>query len=72
MPATFTYTRLAPASCGLSYVVYTSTNLSTWTLDAGATQNVISSNYDVETVQGTLGGTKPLTAPKIFVRVAAQ
>jgi autotransporter-associated beta strand protein len=68
---TFTYTRLAPAVSGLSYVVYTSTNLSTWTLDSGAVEDPSSLDYDVESVKVTLSGL-PLTAPKLFVRVAAE
>ena len=69
---TFSYTRLDPAVGGLSYVVYTSTDLNTWTVDAGATQTVTATGYDVQTVEVTLSGTKPLTAPELFVRVAAE
>jgi autotransporter-associated beta strand protein len=69
---TFTYTRLAPAVSGLTYKVYTSTNLSTWTEDAGAVEDDPTSlGYDVESVKVTLSGL-PLTAPKLFVRVAAE
>jgi autotransporter-associated beta strand protein len=69
---TFSYTRPLPATSGLSYVVYTSPDLKSWTVDGGATQTVTGTNYDVETVQVTLSGGKPLTAAKLFVRVAAQ
>ena len=69
---TFSYTREDPAVGGLAYKVYTSTDLKTWTADGGATQTVTATDYDVQTVQVTLSGTKPLTAPKIFVRVAAE
>jgi autotransporter-associated beta strand protein len=68
---TFSYTREDPAVGGLTYKVYTSTNLSTWTLDTGATENVTGQYYDVQTVEVTLGGL-PLTASKLFVRVAAE
>jgi autotransporter-associated beta strand protein len=73
---TFSYTRLDPINAstgatGLTYRIYTSTNLSTWTLDAGADQNVITTDADVQTVDVTLSGL-PLTAPKLFVRVAAE
>jgi autotransporter-associated beta strand protein len=69
---TFTYTRLAPAVSGLTYKVYTSTNLSTWTLDAGAVEDPTSLDVDVESVKVTLSDLLPLTAPKLFVRVAAE
>jgi autotransporter-associated beta strand protein len=68
---TFSYTRLIPTSSGLTYKVYTSTNLSTWTLDSGAVQNVTITDVDIETVEVTLSDL-PLTAPKLFVRVAAE
>jgi autotransporter-associated beta strand protein len=73
---TFSYTRQNPLTAstgatGLTYVIYTSTNLSTWTADTGATQNVTGQYYDVQTVEVTLSGL-PLTAPKLFVRVAAE
>jgi autotransporter-associated beta strand protein len=67
----FSYTRLAPASSGLSYVIYTSPDLKIWTEDGGAVQHVTANDFDVETVEVTLSGL-PLTAPKLFVRVAAQ
>jgi hypothetical protein len=35
----FTYTRRDPTITGLTYKVYTSTNLATWTEDLGATEN---------------------------------
>jgi hypothetical protein len=69
---TFSYTRPVPATTGLSYAVYTSIDLNNWTVDTGATQTVMSSDYDVETVEVTLTGTKPLGASKLFVRVAAE
>jgi hypothetical protein len=68
----FRFTRLDPAATGLSYEVYTSTDLKTWTMDAGATQTVVSSSGNVHTVQVTPSGVKPLAATKLFVRVAAH
>jgi hypothetical protein len=65
---TFRYTRLATS--GLGYVVYTSPDLSTWTADSGATQSVISTANDVDTVQVTLS--PPHTDTKLFVRIGAQ
>ena len=70
---TFSYTRRAtPASTGLSYTVWTSTDLKTWTEDTAATasQTVSSTNGDVQTV-----AVHVTTAPsggKLFVCVKAQ
>jgi autotransporter-associated beta strand protein len=69
---TFSYTRRAtPLTTGLTYTVQTSTDLATWPVNVTATQTVTGTVGDVETVQVTLGGTIPLTAPKFFVRVQA-
>jgi hypothetical protein len=69
---TFSYTRRAtPLTTGLTYTVQTSTDLATWPVDATATQTVTGTVGDVQTVQVTLSGTIPLTAPKFFVRVQA-
>jgi autotransporter-associated beta strand protein len=66
----FKYTRRAtPATTGLTYTVLTSSNLSTWTPDAGAAEST-ETNGEVQTVTFTLTGA-PLTAPKLFVRVEA-
>ncbi len=68
----FTYTRRAtPATTGLTYTVQTSTSLASWTADGGAVQTVTGTVSDVQTVQVTLSGAIPLTAPTIFVRVKA-
>jgi hypothetical protein len=69
---TFSYTRQDPAGTGLSYGIETSSDLSAWSVDAAATQTVTATTNNVQTVQVTLSGTKPLTAPKFFVRIAAQ
>jgi autotransporter-associated beta strand protein len=66
---TFSYTRLTTS--GLSYVIYTSPDLKNWAVDGGAKQIVTSNDGDVDTVEVTLSDL-PLTAPKLFVRVAAQ
>jgi hypothetical protein len=68
---TFNYTRSDPAGTGLDYRVETSPDLSTWT-NAPATQTVTATANNTQTVQVTLGGTKPLTAQKLFIRVVAQ
>lgn len=69
----FTYTRRAtPATTNLSYQVWTSPDLSQWTLDVGAVQQLDSTVAGVETVTVTLSGAKPLAASKLFVRVTAD
>ena len=68
----FTYTRRAtPAATGLTYSVQTSTDLAIWPMDVTATQTVTGTVGDVQTVDVTLSGTIPLTAPSIFVRIKA-
>ena len=66
----FSYTRReAPATTGLTYTVQTSADLLTWTPDTTATQTVTATTGGVQTVQVTLSGAIPLTAPTLFVRV---
>jgi hypothetical protein len=66
----FSYTRRAtPATTGLSYTVLTSTDLVTWTPDAGTAESIATSG-DVQTVTFTV--TNPAVNGKLFVRVAAQ
>ena len=68
----FKYTRRAtPATTGLGYAVWTSTDLVTWTHDTGASEGSITSIGGIETVPVTLSGTLPLSAPTLFVRVVA-
>ncbi len=65
----FSYTRRAtPALTGLVYTVLTSTDLVTWTPDAGSAQSVLT-NGAVETVSFTIS--KPSVNGKLFVRVQA-
>jgi hypothetical protein len=69
----FSYTRRAtPALTGLTYSVWTSTDLQTWTEDIDASQVPGTPVADVETVAVTLSASKPLTAAKLFVRVSAE
>jgi hypothetical protein len=68
----FSYTRQDPAGTGLSYGIETSPDLSAWSVDAAAIQTATATTNNVQTVQVTLSGTKPLTAPKFFIRIAAQ
>ncbi|MEI6655114.1 MAG: DUF6288 domain-containing protein [Verrucomicrobiota bacterium] len=69
-PATgrFQYTRRA--SSGLTYQVLTSTDLGAWALDAGATEEVVAANGDIQTVSVHVS-TVPSNG-KLFVRVQAQ
>lgn len=70
---TFSYTRQDPAGTGLSYSIETSPDLSAWSTNAPpATQTVTATANNIQTVQVTLSDTKPLTAPKLFIRVVAQ
>lgn len=70
---TFRYTRRNPAVSGLAFTVMTSTNLIGWTADAGATasQTVVATTGDVQTVAVTLTGA-PLGSATMFVRVKAE
>jgi hypothetical protein len=69
-PATgrFQYTRRAGS--GLTYQVFTSTTLGTWTQDTGATEETVTTNGAVQTVTVHVS-TTPLNG-KLFVRVQAQ
>jgi hypothetical protein len=70
---TFSYTRQDPAGTGLSYQIEKVSDLmSTWSVDAEATQTVTAITNNLQTVQVTLSGLKPLTGPSRFVRVVAQ
>lgn len=64
----FSYQRLAAS--GLTYTIWTTTDLVTWTQDTNAVQNVTTGNPN-DSVQVTLTGA-PLTASKLFVRVKAE
>jgi hypothetical protein len=51
---TFTYTRRTASLTGAAYTVWTSTDLSNWTQDTGATQSVTSTANNIQTVSVTL------------------
>jgi len=71
---TFSYTRRAtPASTGLSYSVWFSTDLAGWTEDTAATEGTPSLSGEVETVPVTLSELpgNPLPA-KLFIQVRAN
>lgn len=68
---TFTYTRRDPALTGLTYTVETSTTLSGWTPDAGATQTPgVTDGDGNQTVVVTLSSVP--TDPSFFVRVISN
>jgi len=65
----FRYTRRKPALTGKVYTIEYSEVLTTpWTVDAAATQTVVSTSGDNETVEVTLSLPKPLTQTKLFIR----
>jgi hypothetical protein len=66
----FSYTRRDEALTGLSYEVWTSTDLMNWDKDDGAGQSPRTPVAEVETVAVTLTPAL-LTAPELFVRVVA-
>lgn len=71
----FSYTRRAtPATTGLTYTVWTSVDLVTWTEDSGATasQTVTGTAGEVETVEATITGALPLAQSKLFIQVRAN
>jgi autotransporter-associated beta strand protein len=68
----FSYTRLDPMITGLSYTIYTSNDLKTWTADGGASQVPSSGVYQGDEIVAVTLSPGLLTAAKLFVRVAAQ
>jgi hypothetical protein len=68
---TFSYQRRSSLT-GISFTVWTSTDLETWTRDNGAIQNPAAAIDQIETVTVTLSADKPLTDPEYFVRVKAE
>ena len=67
---TFTYTRRRPALTGRSYNITSSTTLVAWTIDATATQEILSTADNIETVRVTLSPAL-LATPSRFARVEA-
>jgi hypothetical protein len=68
--STFQYTRTA--NSGLTYKVYFSTNLTSWTHDAAATQTPAAAVAGVETVTVTLSAAAIPLDGKLFVRMEAS
>jgi autotransporter-associated beta strand protein len=67
----FSYTRRTQSLTSLTYSVWYSTNLATWTEDTGAAQGTPSGSGEVETVPVTLTGAL-LANPKLFIQVRAE
>lgn len=68
---TFSYTRRQQSLTGLTHTVWVSTNLATWTQDAGAVQGTPVLNGEVETVPVTVSAAL-LASPKLFIQVRAN
>ena len=67
---TLTYTRRTPSLSGATYTIWTSTDLTTWTQDTGATQTVTTTADNVQTITVTLSPSL-LSSGRRFVRVQA-
>jgi autotransporter-associated beta strand protein len=67
----FSYTRRQQSLTKLTYTVWYSTDLVSWTLDNGATQGTPVLNGEVETVPVTISSSL-LVNPKLFIRVSAD
>jgi len=67
---TFSYTRRLQSKTGLTYTIWTSTDLEDWAEDTDATEGTPTVNGDVETVPVTLSS--PPTASALFIRVQAE
>ena len=67
----FLYARREAALTGCEYTICTSTDLSSWTEDTGATQKVIDLWNEIETVEATISSGL-LDSPALFVKVKAD
>ncbi len=65
------YTRRKTSLTGLSYSVWTSTNLTNWTVDTGADQSVTPAAGDVEAVKVILSPSS-LANSKLFIQIRSQ
>jgi hypothetical protein len=72
--AKFRYTRRTQSLTGLTYKVFTSSTLAaaSWVQDTTATQTVVGTTGEVQTVEVTLSAAAPLTASRLFIRVVAE
>ncbi len=67
----FLYARREAALTGYEYTIWTSTDLSSWSEDTGATQEVIDLWAGIETVEATISHGL-LDSPVLFVKVKAD
>lgn len=67
----FLYARREAALTGFEYTIWTSSDLSSWTEDTGATQEVIDLWNEIETVEATISSGL-LESPALFVKVKAD
>ncbi|MFM2242909.1 MAG: hypothetical protein RLZ97_1764, partial [Verrucomicrobiota bacterium] len=68
---TFSYTRRTQGLTGLSYSIWYSTDLASWTEDTGAIEGTPSVSGEVETVPVTISGAL-LSNTKLFIQVRAE
>ena len=68
---TFSYTRRTQSLTGLTYTIWYSTNMTTWTQDTGAVEGTPTESGAVETVPVTITNTL-LANPALFIQVRAQ
>ena len=66
-----TYTRRKPALSGLSFAVWTSTDLTNWTKDTGAIESVVTTDGEAETVQVTPSAGL-FASSRLFLRILAD
>jgi len=67
----FSYTRRDPALTGLSYTVWTSTNLVNWAQDAGALQTPGATVNQIQSVSVAVSSGL-VTGPRLFIRMRAD
>ena len=67
----FLYARREAAVTGYDYTIWTSTDLSSWSEDTGATQQVIDQWNEIETVEATVSASR-LASPSLFIKVKAE
>jgi hypothetical protein len=67
----FLYARREAAITGYDYTIWTSTDLSSWSEDTGATQRVIDLWNEIETVEATVSAGR-LASPSLFIKVKAE
>jgi autotransporter-associated beta strand protein len=69
--ATFTYMRRNPSLTGLTYKIWTSPDLATWTEDTGA-QQIATDQGENQSVEVTLSSPAAQAAQQLFIRCSAE